>query len=87
MIQNGYTIIIFTSDHGDGLPRYKRELFDTGRENSSPQQRELAALQAPHGVANFDWVKILRVARYDQVIACDAQDFDLVKMCFRETGF
>ena len=24
------TIIIFTSDHGDGLPRYKRELFDTG---------------------------------------------------------
>ena len=24
------TVIIFTSDHGDGLPRYKRELFDTG---------------------------------------------------------
>ena len=24
------TIIIFTSDNGDGLPRYKRELFDTG---------------------------------------------------------
>ncbi len=24
------TIIIFSSDHGDGLPRYKRELFDTG---------------------------------------------------------
>ena len=28
LIEN--TIIIFTSDHGDGLPRYKRELFDTG---------------------------------------------------------
>ena len=24
------TIIIFSSDHSDGLPRYKRELFDTG---------------------------------------------------------
>lgn len=24
------TIVIFTSDHGDGLPRYKRELFDSG---------------------------------------------------------
>ena len=24
------TMIVFTSDHGDGLPRYKRELFDTG---------------------------------------------------------
>ena len=24
------TLIIWTSDHGDGLPRAKRELFDTG---------------------------------------------------------
>jgi len=26
----GNTIVIWTTDHGDGLPRFKREIFDTG---------------------------------------------------------
>ena len=45
------TLIIWTSDHGDGLPRAKRELFDTGIH--VPMLRIVQAKQPPQKTHNL----------------------------------